>query len=153
MKEKILAIGKIIQGILAILGVMFIVLLLWPDEEVSGTVSSDHAADLEEAAPVTGHPDTEDHSGDGAYAVHMSSIGESTDAQHISMGNDEESATVMIYMNGSDLESEAGEATMDISEMLDSGIGEKVNAHLADDCPDGQCPVPSARRRECSSCR
>ncbi len=45
----------------------------------------------------------------------------------VSVGSDARSATVMIYMNGSDLESEAGEATADIAEMIGSGIGEKVN--------------------------
>lgn len=36
-------------------------------------------------------------------------------------------ATVLVYMNGSDLESEAGEASSDISEMLESGIGDNAN--------------------------
>ncbi len=44
--------------------------------------------------------------------------GEATDAQ---------SATVLVYMNGSDLESQAGEATSDIAEMLKSGIGKNAN--------------------------
>ncbi len=38
-----------------------------------------------------------------------------------------QSATVMIYMNGSDLESQDGAATADISEMLRAGCGENVN--------------------------
>ncbi len=37
------------------------------------------------------------------------------------------STTVLVYMNGSDLESEAGEATADIAEMLESGIGDNAN--------------------------
>lgn len=37
-----------------------------------------------------------------------------------------ESVTVLVYMNGSDLESEAGEATADIAEMLGSGAGDNV---------------------------
>ncbi len=37
------------------------------------------------------------------------------------------SATVLVYLNGSDLESEAGEATSDIAEMLESGIGKNAN--------------------------
>ncbi len=45
----------------------------------------------------------------------------------VSVGNDAESATVMIYMNGSDLETQAGEASRDISEMLESGIGSNAN--------------------------
>ena len=36
-------------------------------------------------------------------------------------------ATVLVYLNGSDLESEAGEATADIAEMLESGIGQNAN--------------------------
>lgn len=36
------------------------------------------------------------------------------------------SATVLVYLNGSDLESDAGEATADIAEMLSSGVGENT---------------------------
>ncbi|MCR4806805.1 MAG: hypothetical protein K5857_03940 [Lachnospiraceae bacterium] len=39
----------------------------------------------------------------------------------------EPQATVMIYMVGSDLESDRSEATDDIAEMIDSGIGKNVN--------------------------
>ncbi|MBR3325817.1 MAG: hypothetical protein IKG22_00640 [Atopobiaceae bacterium] len=37
------------------------------------------------------------------------------------------STTVLIYLNGSDLESDAGEATADMAEMLASGVGENTN--------------------------
>ena len=37
------------------------------------------------------------------------------------------SATVMVYMNGSDLESNDGSATEDLNEMIDSGVGKNVN--------------------------
>ena len=37
------------------------------------------------------------------------------------------STTILVYLNGSDLESEAGLATADISEMLESGIGANAN--------------------------
>ncbi len=40
------------------------------------------------------------------------------------------SATVMIYLNGSDLESASGAASLDISEMLHAGCGENVNVVL-----------------------
>ncbi len=49
------------------------------------------------------------------------------DIEPVEIGSDAKSATVMIYMNGSDLESKAGEATTDLSEMIDSGVGENVN--------------------------
>ena len=41
--------------------------------------------------------------------------------------DDGSSATVLVYLNGSDLESQAGEATSDIAEMLESGIGDNAN--------------------------
>ena len=40
---------------------------------------------------------------------------------------DARSATILIYMNGSDLESYSGEASTDISEMLKSRVGSNVN--------------------------
>ena len=49
------------------------------------------------------------------------------DAEPVSVDSDARSATIMVYMNGSDLETQAGEATTDIAEMIDSGIGENVN--------------------------
>ncbi len=49
------------------------------------------------------------------------------DVAQVAVSSDATSATVMVFMNGSDLETEAGEATTDISEMIASGIGENVN--------------------------
>ncbi len=48
----------------------------------------------------------------------------------VSVGTDAKSATIMIYMNGSDLETMDGQATCDIAEMLSSGIGDHVNVIL-----------------------
>jgi len=42
-------------------------------------------------------------------------------------GNNTDKVTVLVYMNGSDLESEAGEATEDISEMVKAGTSDNVN--------------------------
>lgn len=43
-------------------------------------------------------------------------------------GNGEDTVTVLVYMNGSDLESEAQEATSDLSEMVaGAGVSDKVN--------------------------
>ena len=50
--------------------------------------------------------------------------------ENVSVGTDAKTATIMIYVNGSDLESEGGEATEDIGEMIASGIGENVNVIL-----------------------
>ncbi len=49
------------------------------------------------------------------------------DIEPIEIGSDARSATVMVYMNGSDLETEGGEATADLEEMVESGVGENVN--------------------------
>ncbi len=64
--------------------------------------------------------DAEDASGQASHAKGI-------DVVPASVGNDARSATIMIYMNGSDLETKAGQATADISEMIDSGIGDNVN--------------------------
>ena len=50
-----------------------------------------------------------------------------TDVVPVSVDSAAKSATIMIYMNGSDLETYGGAASADISEILDSGIGDKVN--------------------------
>ncbi len=49
------------------------------------------------------------------------------DPEPISVGTDASSATILVYMNGSDLESDNGAASGDIAEMLSSGIGTNVN--------------------------
>ncbi len=52
---------------------------------------------------------------------------ETVEIEPVEIGSDAQSATVLIYMNGSDLETKAGEATADLSEMIESGVGENVN--------------------------
>ncbi|HBZ32658.1 MAG TPA: hypothetical protein DEO46_06615, partial [Lachnospiraceae bacterium] len=42
-------------------------------------------------------------------------------------GDGKDQATVFVYMNGSDLESEDGEATEDLCEMLAANISSQVN--------------------------
>lgn len=42
-------------------------------------------------------------------------------------GNGEDTVTIFVYMNGSDLESESGEATTDLAEMVKAGSSDKVN--------------------------
>ena len=61
-----------------------------------------------------------------AFAEGASSIQRANDAVRAAATN-AKSATVLVYMNGSDLESEAGEASSDIAEMLASGIGTNAN--------------------------
>ncbi|MBP5222221.1 MAG: hypothetical protein J6Z35_03555, partial [Lachnospiraceae bacterium] len=102
--------GKFIKWCIRIfagLGAVFLLLMIWAcfdDEE-----STDQAAERNTAA-----------ASGKVYA----------EAASVSVGTDASSATIMIYMNGSDLESEAGAATDDIAEMLSSGAGKNVNVIL-----------------------
>jgi hypothetical protein len=56
-------------------------------------------------------------------------------------GGGQDTVTVMIYMVGSDLESDGGYATMDISEMLEADLGDNVNVVLeTGGCTDWSTP-------------
>lgn len=100
---------KFIIGVLAVLGVLFIVIMVWPEDDTEETTGSVISVAVSETVS------TETSASTAEPTVEVAEIG--TDAK---------SATIMIYMNGSDLETDAGEATADISEMLASGIGENV---------------------------
>ena len=52
---------------------------------------------------------------------------EELNIEPVEIGSDARSATILVYMNGSDLETEGGMASADISEMIASGIGDNVN--------------------------
>ncbi len=93
---------KIIFGILAGLGALFVLILIIPTDD-EGTDSQE------------------------VYEESKSVAAPFANATAVSVGTNAKNATIMIYMNGSDLESEAGEATRDISEMIDSGIGDNIN--------------------------
>lgn len=107
----------IILTVLAVLGGLFLILMFIPvdDEEADNP-------EVEEAIETA-----EDGSADTEVDATQNNAQNSTDIEPLSVGTDAKSATIMIYMNGSDLETQAGEATEDISEMLDSGIGDNVN--------------------------
>ncbi len=101
---------KFIIGVLAVLGVLFIVIMVWPEDDTEETTGSVTSAAVSETV---------------STEISASAVEPTVEVAEI--GTDAKSATIMIYMNGSDLESDAGEASADISEMLASGIGEKVN--------------------------
>ncbi len=120
MKKNKGGFGKVILGILVALGILFIIIMIMPDDEEDAeeNVAAETAVSTQAAVST----ETE-------AVSHDSNEGEAPkgEVRTISVGTSAKSATVMIYMNGSDLESEAGEASADISEMLASGIGENVN--------------------------
>ncbi len=93
--------------ILAGLGILFIIIMLIPDDEGADENRPREEADVS----------VQDNDAGGTYA----------DASQVSVGTAAKSATIMVYVNGSDLETNSGEATGDISEMIASGIGKNVN--------------------------
>ena len=116
---------NIIVGFFAVMGLLFILIMLLPDgdeeelPEATGAETSEaYEAETEEE---------EDHSADRAEEREENHTIADTGIQTVTVGTGAKTATIMIYMNGSDLETKAGEATRDISEMLSSGVGENVN--------------------------
>ncbi len=105
-KKKMGLIPKILAG----LGVLFIIIMLLPDDDTS----------TEEGRSLS-YADVESQGDSGAAYANIESV---------SVGTDAKSATIMVYVNGSDLESQWGEASGDIGEMVASGIGENVNVIL-----------------------
>ncbi len=75
-----------------------------------GVVSSGHMGDL-----------------DAGIATSLMESGAVREKKVKLKGNGEDTVTVLIYMNGSDLESESGEATTDLAEMIKAGSSGKVN--------------------------
>lgn len=107
---------KIFIGFLVLCGIFFIILMLLPEDE----------SDTEAVAGGAETVKTETAESEVSKKENNSPA-KDIEAQSISVGTDAQSATVMVYMNGSDLESVDGQASVDISEMLDSGIGENAN--------------------------
>lgn len=101
---------KVIIGILAVMGALFLLIMLIPDDE-----ESNETQEISESTQLTQQENTSPY-GNLDAAI-----------EAIPMGTEAKSATIMVYMNGSDLETKAGEATTDIAEMLGSGIGKNVN--------------------------
>lgn len=108
--------GKLLRNLLIVCGVLFIIVLLLPDDEemsanqeqtgVETTAGAEHAAGAAE------NPFPEDMVKEKQTEI---------------KGDGKDQATVFVYMNGSDLESEDGEATEDLCEMLAANISSQVN--------------------------
>ena len=130
----------VLIAFLALLGLFFIIIMLMPDDE------EDRENEYEISDTDTREADEAEETGSEREAVadnRRDKVEEArertqqsiekrlkTEVDAISVGTDAKSATVMIYMNGSDLETNAGAASRDIEEMLSSGIGENVNVVL-----------------------
>ncbi len=120
----------LIPIILMVLGVLFIVIMLIPDD---GDETTADQSNTQIAQENTEDPSSDERPRDEADVTiedseNSGSANSNSATSHSSNSNSgKKSVTIMVYVNGSDLESEYGEATQDISEMLDSGIGKKVN--------------------------
>ena len=120
MKKRLF--GILLSGVLAIL-VLSGCDDTWPDELDDIEIEEDSENEIGEESEER----PEDNSENGASGQKRKNENETADIEPVEIGSDAKSATVMIYMNGSDLETKAGEATTDLSEMIDSGVGENVN--------------------------
>jgi len=109
---------RIIIGIIVVLVLAF---FLWPaDDEYDEAVYD--SAEVGEAASGSGANDREElaqYFGSDVVRDHYVTL----------KGDGSDTVTVMVYMNGSDLESEDNEATTDLTEMVKgfSGGSDKVN--------------------------
>ena len=95
---------------LVILGILFILLLIWPEDEKE--YDGDYQTHEEEKDDEEG----EDRTEEGSHEQHTREAvsGDGT-------------ATILIYMIGSDLESDGGCATQDLYEICDADLGSGVN--------------------------
>ena len=105
--------GKILRNILIVLGVLFVILLLLPDDEEEAPAAQAPTAPAQTLA-------TEETK--SAFTTEMVK-----EKQADIKGDGSDTVTVLVYMNGSDLESDDGAATQDLSEMLAAKIGSRVN--------------------------
>ena len=126
--------GKLLRNMLLVCGVLFIIVLLLPDDEEMS--ANQEQTGVETASGIGTQTGTETASGAETLegAEHVASAAENPfpedmvkEKQTEIKGDGKDQATVFVYMNGSDLESEDGEATEDLCEMLAANISSQVN--------------------------
>lgn len=126
--------GKLLRNLLIICGVLFIIALFLPDEEEMP--ADQEQTSVETASGIGTQTGTETASGAEtlAGAEHVAGAAQNSfpedmvkEKQTEIKGDGKDQATVFVYMNGSDLESEDGEATEDLCEMLAANISSQVN--------------------------
>ncbi len=110
-------------AVLVVIAVLFLAFLLFPTD-TDETTSSQH-----QDAPTT----TDNQSDAGTTTTGMGSYGvdlgltDLRDFYTTPIGDGSDVNTVMVYLIGSDLESDGGFATIDLYEMLDADIGDNLN--------------------------
>lgn len=111
--------GKFIRNVLIICGVLFVIILLLPeDEDGQMQYNESSTGQLNTGSGLQSREDLENIS----FSPDMVK-----EKQTVLKGDGSDTVTVLIYMNGSDLESESGEATDDLCEIIAADIGSQVN--------------------------
>ena len=117
---------KIIIGALVVLGIFFIIVMILPDDEPepsSGKDRPEAVVTTSANSAVTSVSNSVPTTSETSKPVHT----DPSAVRPVNVGSEARSATIMVYVNGSDLESKYGEASGDIGEMIASGIGNNVN--------------------------
>ncbi|MCR5278178.1 MAG: hypothetical protein K6E19_01940 [Lachnospiraceae bacterium] len=113
---------KLIIGILVALGLFVLIIMILPEDEEEPNFNRPIPGNAISAPSQTASVETSTENDERDASPQGRKV--------LSVGSSAKSATIMVYVNGSDLESEYGEATEDISEMISSGIGSNVNVVL-----------------------
>ena len=126
--------GKLLRNLLIVCGVLFIIVLLLPDEEEMPADQEQTSVETASAIGIQTGTETASGAETLAGAEHAAGAAENPfpedmvkEKQTEIPGDGKDHATVFVYMNGSDLESEDGEATEDLCEMLAANISSQVN--------------------------
>lgn len=126
--------GKLLRNLLIICGVLFIIALLLPDEEEMPADQEQTSVETASAIGIQTGTETASGAETLAGAEHAAGAAQNSfpedmvkEKQTEIKGDGKDQATVFVYMNGSDLESEDGEATEDLCEMLAANISSQVN--------------------------
>lgn len=107
-----------IRNLILFLLLIFVIWLFWPiDEEESNYEYEEVGANEFEYKADQKHADTDVLIDNGAIREKQVKL----------KGNGEDTVTIMVFMNGSNLESQDSQATKDLTEMVRAGNSDKVN--------------------------
>ncbi len=101
--------GKLLGSLALVLAALFVLVLLLPDDEEPADPPQSSAVQTEQLSAMSFPEDMV------------------REKQTVLRGGGEDTVTVLIYMNGSDLESDGAGATADLCEMLEADISDQVN--------------------------
>jgi len=124
---------KFIRNTIIVVVVLFVLLLIFVDDEETEETSDSGTGTVTESVADNGGDNTSGATEDDSEEIRNEELAEYFDESVVRKhgvvlkGDGTDKVTILVYMNGSDLESESGEATTDISEMIKAGTSENVN--------------------------